>query len=156
LEKLTSNTAIPFLRYLYTGSYSFAPEQNNEYDNVPTSILLHCRIYYLGHLYDMPQLVSQAYVNVLRQCEFGCSSPEKPVELCAAVRFMYESLREHENVIDAVVNYCVANFLRHRLAEDEEFKALPTEFQQAMAKNCMNRDIETESKLAISCLRSTN
>ena len=152
LETLTSTTAYPFLRYLYTGSYSLRPitgEPGDRYEDVPTSVLLHCQLYRLADIYDLPDLKSQAYVNVLRQCEFGCSSPEKPIDLCAAIRFVYEYLHEHENLVDAILNYCVSCFLQHRLADDAEFKQLAYDlrpFHQALCKNSMEREFENESK----------
>lgn len=152
LETLTIATAVPFLRFLYTGSY--APKRANadvgdSFADVPTSLLFHCQLYRLADIYDLPELKSQAYVNVLRQCEFGCSSPEKPIELSAAIRFAYERLSEHGHVIDAIINYCVACFLRHRLADDSEFKQLAYElrpFHQDLCRNSMNREFENESK----------
>lgn len=152
LETLTSATALPFLRYLYTGTYALrglSGQVEDFYEDVPTSLLLHCQLYRLADIYDLPELKSQAYVNVLRQCEFGCSSPEKPIDLCAAIRFTYEHLREHANLIDAIVNYCVSCFLRHRLAEDVEFKKLGFElrpFHQELCKNSMSREFEDDSK----------
>jgi hypothetical protein len=152
LETLTSATAYPFLRYLYTGSYSLRPitgEPGDRYEDVPTSVLLHCQLYRLADIYDLPDLRTQAYVNVLRQCEFGCCSPDKPIDLCAAIRFVYDYLQEHENLIDAILNYCVSCFLQHRLAEDAEFKQLAYDlrpFHQALCKNSMEREFENESK----------
>lgn len=152
LETLTSATALPFLRYLYTGSYALKGASGNVedfYEDVPTSVLFHCQLYRLANIHELPDLKSQAYVNVLRQCEFGCSSPDKPIELCAAVRFIYQHLREHENLIDAIINYCVSCFLQHRLSEDEQFKKLAYElrpFHQALCRNSMNREFENESK----------
>ena len=150
LETLTSATALPFLRYLYTGSYALSGLSGDTadfYEDVPTSVLFHCQLYRLADLYDLPDLKSQAYVNVLRQCEFGCSSPDKPIDLCEAIRFAYEHLREHENLIDAIINYCVSCFLQHRLAEDEDFKKLAYElrpFHQDLCKNSMSRGFEDE------------
>lgn len=152
LETLNSATAYPFLRYLYTRSYSLRPltgEPGDHYEDVPTSVLLHCQLYRLADIYDLPDLRSQAYVNVLRQCEFGCSSPDKPIDLCAAIRFIYDNLQEHENLVDAILNYCVSCFLQHRLAEDAEFKQLAYDlrpFHQALCKNSMEREFENESK----------
>ena len=152
LETLTSATALPFLRYLYTGTYALRPmtgEPGDLYEDVPTSVLFHCQLYRLAEIYDLPDLKSQAYVNVLRQFEFGCSSPEKPIDLCAAIRFVCEYLQEHENLIDAIVNYCVSCFLQHRLAEDSDFKQLAYDlrpFHQSLCKNSMAREFENESE----------
>lgn len=152
LETLTSATALPFLRYLYTGTYALRPmtgEPGDMYEDVPTSVLFHCHLYRLAEIYDLPDLKSQAYVNILRQFEFGCSSPEKPIEVCTAIRYVYEHLKEHENLIDAIVNYCVSCFVRHALAEDPDFRQLAYDlrpFHQSLCKNSMGRMSEAESK----------
>jgi len=147
LETLSPATAIPFLRYLYTGSYAVVSASGDHDDDVPTSVLLHCQLYRLADMYDLTELKSQAYVNVLRQCEFGCSSPQIPIELCAAVRYCYQHLREEEKLIDAIVHYCVSCFLSHRLAADVEFRQLAFElrpFHQALCRNVMDRGFEDE------------
>lgn len=149
LESLSSATALPLLRFLYTGSYAFIPTSDDFYEDVPTSVLLHCQMYRLGDMYELNELKTQAYVNVLRQCEFGCSSPEKPIDLCAAIRFIYEHLRAHETLVETMINYCVSCFLRHRLAQDPDFQKLAYElrpFHQELCKNSMNREFENESK----------
>lgn len=159
LETLTPRTAYPFLRYLYTGSYalrSTTGEPGDYYEDVPTSVLFHCQLYRLADIYELIDLKSQAYVNILRQCEFGCSSPDKPIDLCAAIRFIYDHLPNHENLIDAIVNYCVSCFLQHRLDDDEDFKKLAYDlrpFHQALCSNSRDRGFENESKCGL-CLIS--
>ncbi|KAK5128536.1 hypothetical protein LTR85_003207 [Meristemomyces frigidus] len=152
LETLTSVTATPFLRYLYTGTYAITSGTGDYYEDVPTSVLLHCQLFRLGALYELPDLKTQAYVNVLRQCEFGCSSPGKPIDLCAAIRFTYEYLRDHDNLVDAILNYCVSCFLSHGLAQDDEFKQLAFElrpFHQDLCHTTMKREFEDETAIAI-------
>ncbi|KAI6909425.1 hypothetical protein KC318_g14912 [Hortaea werneckii] len=136
LESLTRMTALPFLRFLYTGSYALTSAAGDLYEDVPTSVLLHCQLYRLGDIYDLAELKQQAYLNVLRQCEFGCSSPEKPIDLCAAIRFLYEHLPNHTNVIEAILNYCVTCFISHRLAQDPDFQQLAYEPRPFHQKLC--------------------
>lgn len=148
LETLTSNTVMPFLRFLYTGSYA----QFGGWEDVPTSVLLHCKMYWLADLYDLPELKSQAYVNVLRQFEFGCSSPKKPIDLCSAIDFSYKTLAGHETISDAIVQYCVTRCLSHKLHEDPEFKALAFNvraFHQDLTRVCRERGYEDESSAII-------
>ncbi|KAK3679490.1 hypothetical protein LTR78_001051 [Recurvomyces mirabilis] len=138
LETLTDSTAVPFVRYLYTGSYALTTDFGDRHDDVPTSVLLHCRLYHLAIMYDITDLKSQAYLNVLRQCEFGCSSPDRPIDLCAGIRYAYEHLREKELLVDALINYCVSQFLGHRLGQDAEFQGLAYDlrpFHQALCRN---------------------
>ena len=136
LESLTRMTALPFLRFLYTGSYALTSAAGDLYEDVPTSVLLHCQLYRLGDIYDLAELKQQAYLNVLRQCEFGCSSPEKPIDLCAAIRFLYEHLPSHTNVTEAILNYCVTCFISHRLAQDPDFQQLAYELRPFHQKLC--------------------
>ncbi|KAK1067859.1 hypothetical protein LTR74_006136 [Friedmanniomyces endolithicus] len=152
LEALSPRAALPLLRYLYTGSYAMTSAAGDYFRDVPTSVLLHCELYRLADIYELPELQSEAYLNVFRQCEFGCSSPEKPIDLCAAIRFIYEHLQEHEQIIDAIVNYCVSCFQRHHLGDDEHFKELAytiRPFHQALCRNSMGREFADETAAAI-------
>jgi len=100
----------------------------------------------------LEELSSQAYVNILRQCEFGCSSADKPIDLCAAIRFSYDHLGASPQVTDSIVHYCVSCFLSHQLGEDAEFKQLAYDlrpFHQDLAKVCRGRGFDDESAMAI-------
>lgn len=148
LDTLSWQTAMPFVRFLYTGSYAMS----GDWEDVPTSVLLHCKMFHLGDIYDLPDLRSQAYVNVLRQCEFGCSSPDKPIELCAAIEFAYQNLPSQASITDAIVHYCVSCFLSHKLGDDAGFRDLSYRlraFHQDLAKACMSRGFADESAAAI-------
>jgi hypothetical protein len=148
LETLSTHTVMPFLRFIYTGSYA----ASGDWEDVPTSVLLHCTMYWLGHLYDLPDLKSQSYVNVLRQFEFGCSSPAKPIDLCKAIDFAYKTLSGHGTITDAIVQYCVTCCLSHKLHEDSEFRGLAFNvraFHQDLTRVCRNRGYEDESSAVI-------
>ena len=149
LEALTPATALPFIRFLYMSTYAVDQSPGTLYEDVPTSVLRHCQLYRLGDIYDLPDLKTQAYVNVVRQCEFGCSSADQPVDLCPAIRFVYKYLSQHQSLIETIVGYCVSCFLQHRLADDEDFKQLAFKlrpFHQDLCKNSMGREFENESK----------
>ena len=148
LDSLDPGTVLPFVRFLYTGYYA----QIGDWEDVPTSVWLHCRMYYLGHLYDLADLKSQAYVNVLRQCEFGCSSPCMPIDLCPAIDFVYRHLSGHDAISDALVQYCVTRCLSHKLHENAEFRNVAffvRAFHQDLTKACRDRDYEDESAAII-------
>jgi len=149
LDSLDSGTVLPFVRFLYTGYYA---SDGEDWEDVPTSVWLHCRMYYLGHLYDLADLKSQAYVNVLRQCEFGCSSPCMPIDLCRAIDFVYCHLAGHDAISDALVQYCVTRCLSHKLHENAEFRNVAffvRAFHQDLTKVCRDRDYEDESAAII-------
>ncbi|KAK3712897.1 hypothetical protein LTR37_008782 [Vermiconidia calcicola] len=154
LETLTPMTALPFLRFLYCGCYAVQLNHRSVavlFEDVPTSLYLHCQLYHLGDIYEIQDLKTQAYVNVLRQLEFGCSSPDKPIHLCKAIEYAYDHLREHEKIIDAIINYCVSCFLRHRLAQDKGFSEVAyrlRSFHQDLCKNALDR-VDSEAAAAI-------
>ncbi|KXT12649.1 hypothetical protein AC579_4494 [Pseudocercospora musae] len=147
LEPLTPLSARPFLQYLYTGAYTLPTVDGESFQVVPTSLLVHCQLYRLADIYHLSELKTQANVNIIRQCEFGCSSPDKPIDLCAAIEYMYKCMRDSANVIDTVTNYCVTCFLSHGLADDFEFRRLACDlrpFHQELCKVSMNRQFEGE------------
>jgi hypothetical protein len=148
LDSLDPGTVLPFVRFLYTGYYA----SHGDWEDVPTSVSLHCRMYYLGHIYDLADLKSQAYVNVLRQCEFGCSSPNMPIDLCPAIDFVYRHLPGHDAISDALVQYCVTRCLSHKLHENAEFRKVAffvRAFHQDLTKACRDRDYEDDSAAII-------
>jgi hypothetical protein len=142
LDALTSLTAEPFLQYLLTEQYSLAASVEELSEDVPTSLLIHCQLYRLGDIYDMSSLRSLAYLNIIRQCEFGCSSPHKPVDLCAAIEYVYAEMPQSSNIIDTIVSYCVSCYFRHNLRGDTEFRRISHNFhpfQRDLCKNGMGR-----------------
>lgn len=140
---LEDATFIPFLRFLYLGTYAW----DKMFDDVPTSLLLHCKMFRIGEVYDLGELRSLSHVNVMRQCHYGCSTPEKPIDLCRAIRFVYEHLREHKGLVDEILSYCVTCFLSHKLGEDDDFKKLACEtryFHQDLCQMVKERNFEDE------------
>ncbi|GAB7363084.1 hypothetical protein MBLNU230_g3376t1 [Neophaeotheca triangularis] len=145
---LDDSTCVPFVRFLYLGSYAWS----NVYDDVPTSLLLHCRMYRLGDVFALPDLKSQAYVNVMRQCHYACSSPDKPIDLCSAIDFVYEELGDHKGLMEEILSFCVSCFLSHKLGEDEAFRELSyrvRSFHQDLCVTVKARDFEDDSASAI-------
>lgn len=147
LETLNPSTARPFFRYLYTGTYALPDGSGDMYEDVPTSVLLHCQLYHLAVIYDLVDLKQQANVNVTRQCEFGCSSPDKPIDLCDAIDFVYKHLRDHTGLMETIICYCVTCFLRHGLDEDPDFQVLAyrlREFNQDLCRESIKRGFEDD------------
>jgi len=161
LDALTPATALAFVRFLYTGYYTFSRRQDNGesvevFENAPTSLLLHCQMFHLGHVYDLSDLRTQAYVNVLRQCEFGCCTAHPPVDLAEAVALVYQpdlQLRKsYPNLSDAIVDYTVACFLPHHFASDPDLRRLIVEypeFLQDISRQNFLREFRDESASAI-------
>lgn len=148
LECVSPSTIRPFLQYIYTGSYSLATPVGEILEDVPTSLLVHLQMYRLGDIYDISELKSCANVHIIRQCEFGCSSPNKPIDLCATIRYLYGHMQLHAGLKDTILNYCVSCFLTHALAQDPEFRELAhdlRQFNQDLCREGMNRCSEDES-----------
>lgn len=152
LDMVTSETVWPFLRYIYTGSYIEATTDSTDSDQNPANLLLHIQMYELGHVYDVQGLKSQAYLEVVRQCDLACSYPAAPVDLCIATRYIYERLSTHKDVIDAIVDYCVECFWPHRLGDNNDFRRLLHElrpFYYHICKNVTSHVLSNESATAI-------
>ena len=49
--RLTPMGALSFVRYLYTGSYALASAAGDLYEDMRTSVLLHCQLYRLGDIF---------------------------------------------------------------------------------------------------------
>lgn len=148
LDLLSPLAALPFIRFLYTGDYG----DGQAYNDVPTSLLLHCQLFFFASVFDIPDLKSQALINVLRQCEFACSSPDKPIDLCAAIRFCYDHVDDNRRVIDEILEYCIERFANHKLGQDQGFRSLAFEhrpFYSDLAKTCRRRGFEDEAAIDI-------
>ncbi|USW55572.1 hypothetical protein Slin15195_G088910 [Septoria linicola] len=145
LEACGSLTIRPFLQYVYTNTYHLPTPTGEILEDVPTSLLIHCQMFRLGDIYDIPELKSFANVQIIRQCEFGCSSPDRPVDLCAAIDYVYKNMSEHVGVVETIVAYCVTCFLSHGLGSHFDFRRLAFDlrpFHQDLCKVGMERRFE--------------
>lgn len=147
LEAVTGDTIRPLLQYIYTGAYSLPTPSGEAFEDVPTSLLIHCQMYHLADIYDIGDLKSFANVAIIRQCEFGCSSPDQPIDLCPAIEYVYNNMREQEGVIETIIAYCVTCFLTHALSDDFEFRQLAFDlrpFHQDLCKVSMERRFDND------------
>ncbi|SMR48806.1 unnamed protein product [Zymoseptoria tritici ST99CH_1E4] len=145
LETLNSMTARPFVRFLQSGSYSMT-EDGDIYAVVPSSILLHLQLYHLAIIYELPPLKDQANVNVIRQCEFGCSSPDRPIDLIEGIRYAYKHLHGETGLLNTIISYCVSHL--SMLESTADFRQLASDlrpFSQDLCKENMRRGFEDES-----------
>ncbi|KAF2208065.1 hypothetical protein CERZMDRAFT_101762 [Cercospora zeae-maydis SCOH1-5] len=147
LEAVSHLTIKPFLQFVYTGMYILPTPSGEPFEDVPTSLLVHCHMYRLGDIYSMPDLKKQGYANIVRQCEYGCSSPDAPIHLCQAIEFVYTNMRQHADVIETIVAYCVSCFSQHRLATSFDFRRIAYDlrpFHQDLCKVSMERHFEDD------------
>ncbi|PIA98421.1 hypothetical protein CB0940_06640 [Cercospora beticola] len=145
LEAVSHLTIKPFLQFMYTGCYTLPTPAGRPFEDVPTSLLVHCHMHRLGDIYMMPDLKTQAYANIVRQCEYGCSSPDAPIHLCQAIEYVYTNMREHADVIETIIAYCVTCFSRHRLGTSFDFRRIAYDlrpFHQDLCKVSMERRFE--------------
>jgi hypothetical protein len=133
LEATSIELVARFLRFLHTGDYITYDDQGQE---KPCSLLFHAELCRLGDLYEIDTLMVQAHINVIRTTELACSSSNAPRDLVPAIRFIYEQLSGHKDLIDTVLHYCISCFLYHGLDRNAEFQSLAYELRQFHTDLC--------------------
>jgi hypothetical protein len=144
IEASSKAAVTSFLRYLYTGSYLTSEEQDSA-----CSLLRHAEVYKLARDYNVPELQTQAYLRFLMDIEYSCSFPNPPLELCEAIRFIYNHLAGEQQLIDNLVNYTVSSFHYHGLGKDDDFRQVAydiPEFHTALGQTSLSRDFLDEGK----------
>lgn len=141
IEANSQEIVVRFLRFLYQGSYL-------DYDEL-CSMLLHAELCRLADRYEVPELQVSAHGNIIRETELSCSQPTPPIDLCPSIRFIYEHLSNHKQLIDTILNYCVFCFLYHGLGANKEFRQVAFElqpFHQDLCRTNFKRGFEDEGK----------
>lgn len=146
----TSETAIiSLVRYCYTGTY-LAEEPDGE----SVRLLQHAETYKIAEDFDVPELQIMAHGNFSCQIEYACCLTKPPEDLLDTIRFIYcyfasdEARRKH-NLVDTLLNYCVAVYLIHQLGESLDFLTaiheLPA-FRQDLCRTNIVRNFEDDCK----------
>lgn len=154
LEATSIELIARFLRFLYTGNYITYNHQDEE---ETCSLLVHAELCRLGDLFEVPTLMVQAHLNIIRATELACSSASAPQDLVLAIRFIYEYLSAQKDLIDTVLHYCISCFLYHGLGHSEEFQRLAYELRQFHTDLCRTnyrRGFEDEGAIDIIRLRT--
>lgn len=148
--EVSSETAIISLaRYCYTGSYLAG-----EPDGDSILLLQHAEAYKIAEDFDVPELQILAHGNFSCQIEYACCLPNPPGDLLDTVRFIYryfasdEARRKH-NLVDTLLNYCVAVYLYHKLDESLDFLTAIHEvpaFHQDLCRTNIARKFEDDCK----------
>jgi hypothetical protein len=149
IEATSPAVVAAFLRYIYTDDYP--PPQE---DDGPFSLLIHAEIYKLALNYDVPMLQVLAQSCFFRETELSCSVPYPPIDLCAAIRFIYEDRDCFQSFIDTLVNYCVTCFKYHGLGSNSEFRRVAfetPEFHKGLFQTNLGRDFVDDGKF-LHCL----
>lgn len=121
-DVVTPATAWPLLRYLYTGRYRDARAD-------VTSLSLHIQMFQLGRRFQLQGLKTQSYASIRAIGDHGRCSTQRPTDLYDGIRYIYEYLSAPDKAIEAVVRYCAAYLVQHRLHQDDEFQELLSEVQ---------------------------
>jgi hypothetical protein len=148
LEANSIALVISLLRYIYTGNYLTEAQENG-----PCSLLHHAEMYKMAQDFDVPELQVAAHVNFIRETEMSCCVPNPPIDLCAAIEFVYRYLGSQQPLIDTLLNYCVSSFKYHGLGTDSGFRQsafhIPA-FHKDLCQMNIRRDFQDEGKLSYS------
>ncbi|KAF2633564.1 hypothetical protein BU25DRAFT_427064 [Macroventuria anomochaeta] len=147
IEASSETAVISLARYCYTGSYLAG-----ELDGESILLLEHAETYKIAEDFDVPELQIMAHGNFSCQIEYACCLPKPPKDLLDTVRFIYrhfasdEARRKH-NLVDTLLNYCVAVYLYHKLGESLDFLTAVHEipsFRQDLCRTNIARNFEDD------------
>ena len=147
IEASSENAIISLARYCHTGSYLA-----NEPDENSILLLQHAETYKIAEDFDVPELQIMAHGNFSCQVEHACCLPDPPKDLFETIRFVYHHFsndngsQEH-NIIDTLLNYCVAVYLYHKLGESLDFLAAIREipaFRRDLCRTNIARNFEDD------------
>lgn len=147
IEASSETAVISLARYCYTGSYLAA-----EPDGESIVLLQHAETYKIAEDYDVPELQIMAHGNFSCQIEYACCLPKPPNDLLDTIRFVYrhfasEEARRKHNLVDTLLNYCVAVYLYHKLGVTLDFLTAVHEipaFRQDLCRTNIARNFEDE------------
>lgn len=147
IEASSETAVISLARYCYTGNYLAG-----EPDGDTIFLLQHAETYKIAEDFDVPELQIMAHGNFSCQIEYACCLPNPPQDLLDTIRFIYrhfatdEARRKH-NLVDTLLNYCVAVYLYHKLGESLDFLTAVHEisaFRQDLCRTNIARNFEDD------------
>ena len=149
IEASSETAVISLVRYCYTGTYLA-----NEPDGESVQLLQHAETYKIAEDFDVPELQIMAHGNFSCQIEYACCLPKSPDDLLDTIRFLYQNFasdeaRRKHNLVDTLLNYCVAVYLIHKLGEDLDFQTAVSElpaFRQDLCRINLGRNFEDDCK----------
>ncbi|KAH7380090.1 hypothetical protein BKA66DRAFT_420212 [Pyrenochaeta sp. MPI-SDFR-AT-0127] len=153
IDAPSRSAVVSLVRYCYTGSYLSAEEA--EY--APILLLPHAETYKLAEDFNVPALQLLAQGNFSCQVDFACCLPAPPQDLLETIKFVYHHYaaqlsRQQHSLVNTILNYCISNFLYHRLAENTDFLAVVAdipEFRQDLCRTNMERNFQDDCAVAI-------
>ncbi|KAF1933022.1 uncharacterized protein M421DRAFT_255126 [Didymella exigua CBS 183.55] len=158
IEASSETAVISLARYCYTGSYLA-----DEPDGDSILLLQHAETYKIAEDFDVPELEIMAHGNFSCQIEFACCLPKHPRDLLDTIRFIYrhfasDDARRNHNLVDTLLNYCVAVYLYHKLGESLDFLTAVREipaFRQDLCRTNITRNFEDDCAAEIIRLPSS-
>lgn len=147
IEASSEAAVVSLTRYCYTGSYLA-----NEPDGDSILLLHHAETYKIAEDFDVPELQIMAHGNFSCQIEYACCLPSHPEDLLDTIRFIYrhfasDQARRDHNLVDTLLNYCVAVYLYHKLGESLDFLTAVHEipaFRQDLCRTNVTRNFEDD------------
>lgn len=149
IEAFSETAVVSLVRYCYTSSYLVG-----EPDGDSILLLQHAETYKIAEDFDVPELQIMAHGNFSCQIEFACCLPKHPRDLLDTIRFIYrhfasDEARRNHNLVDTLLNYCVAVYLYHKLGESLDFLTAVHEipaFRQDLCRTNIARNFEDDCK----------
>ncbi|KAF2993399.1 hypothetical protein E8E13_001291 [Curvularia kusanoi] len=147
IEASSETAVISLVRFCYTGNY-LASEPDGE----SVQLLQHAETYKIAEDFDVAELQIIAHGNFSCQIEYACCLPKSPDDFLDTIRFLYQNFasdeaRRQHNLVDTLLNYCVAVYLIHKLGEDLDFLTaiheLPA-FRQDLCRTNIVRNFEDD------------
>ena len=143
------SAVVSLLRYCYTGNYL-----SSEAEYEPVTLLQHVEVYKMAADLDVPELQLLAHANFSCQIEFCCCLPTPPQDLRETIEFVYQNYadrasRQQSDIVATLLNYCISNFLYHKLGDNLEFLNLVSTtpaFHQDLCRTNMERNFEDDCK----------
>ncbi|KZM26973.1 uncharacterized protein EKO05_0004746 [Ascochyta rabiei] len=147
IEASSESAVVSLARYCYTGSYLAS-----EPDGDTILLLPHAETYKIAEDFDVPELQIMAHGNFSCQIEYACCLPKPPKDLLDTIRFVYryfasEEARWEHNLVDTLLNYCVAVYLYHKLGESLDFLTAVHEvaaFRQDLCRTNIARNFKDD------------
>lgn len=151
IDAPSRSAVVSLLRYCYTGSY-LSPDA----ESVPILLLPHAETYKIAGDFDVPALQLLAQGNFSCQVDYACCLPTPPQDLLETIKFVYQHYssqpsRQQHPLVNNLLNYCISNFLYHRLGESAGFLNVVseiTEFRQDLCWTNMERNFQDDCKSA--------
>jgi len=144
LDKFPRRAVISLLRYIYLDDYRMLETRIDE----QCSLLPHVQMYYAGELYCAPELTRLASTHILRELELTSSIGRVPLDLCDAIRFVYNRLAHAMQIKNNIVNVCISCCRYYNLSAHDDFcevlRDIPAFYQDFSVANMFESEAASD------------